>query len=147
MPRPCRHFATSLRCSPSTATSFHGWALQAEGASRAREHTLFYEFFGNLASVKGAAALPVKIEGFDILNVHVSFPIDDFSEDRRKIRARDRARVFGYFLTLARDAFAFSTTFSTVKPNSLKSCAAGPLAPNVDMPMISPLSPAYLYQL
>ena len=62
--------------------------------------------------------------------------------------AFDRVRItplqYPYF---AREIFAFSTTFSTVKPNSLNSCEAGPLAPKVDIPMISPLSPAYLYQL
>ncbi len=52
--------------------------------------------------------------------------------------------VLLYFFRLS---FAFAITFSTVKPKSLKSSAAGPLAPNVFIPTISPLSPAYLYQL
>ena len=41
---------------------------------------------------------------------------------------------------------AFSTTLSAVKPNISNSLFAGPEAPKVVMPMISPQSPAYLYQ-
>ena len=69
----------------------------------------------------------------------------------------DSNRVFGrnfktdrgfrsYDQILLMERNAFSTTFSAVKPNISNSLFAGPLAPKVVMPMISPQSPAYLYQ-
>ena len=41
---------------------------------------------------------------------------------------------------------AVFTTFSTVKPNTLKSSSAGADSPKVFMPTIFPSSPTYLYQ-
>lgn len=50
------------------------------------------------------------------------------------------------FFDYANNAFAFSTIFSTVKPNSLNSSSAGADSPNVVIPTIAPFRPTYLYQ-
>ena len=65
-------------------------------------------------------------------------------EARPQRGSLDLCRIYRLFSI---EAMAFSTTLSTVKPNFSNNCFAGADAPNVDIATISPLSPAYLYQL